>query len=231
MSHPGRATKWCVCHAVVGTSNILSLNNSIKCIPDPGSGSSHTGLIVGLAVGIPVGLLILLLAAAAFWLWRRRRKRSRLPSGPILPVSVKGNGVDPASPATASGTPHTSGNSGQTSYTGGSATVKLATEHAAVDAETMPLQPQKSGLDAASLAAGSAASAGTALGTGIPPQTGSEMKSVARIRFNDTLEVASLRWHEHAGSLHATQQPQMSNLTAAFLVDVPSVQSLRHAWL
>ena len=170
-------------------SNILSLDNSIQCIPDPATGSSHTGLIVGLAVGIPVGLLILLAAAACLF-WRRRRRTRQARPASILPVSMKGNGV-PAALVTASSTPHDSGNSGQTSYTGGSGTLKLATERAGVDVDGKPLQQQQSGGDVSSLVAGSAASGGTSLVSGFvpPPQPGSDYQSVARIRMNDTLEV------------------------------------------
>jgi hypothetical protein len=200
--------------AGAGTSAILSTDNSIQCIPDPGS-SSHTGLTVGLAVGVPVGLLILL-AAAAFCFWRRRRRQRGGQAWPVslLPVSMKGNG-DPAALATAGSTPHDSGNSGQTSYTNGSGTLKLATERGCVDADAKPLQQQQTGVDVSGQVAGSATSGGTSLVSGfVPPsQPGSDYQFVARIRMNDTLEVGSpAAWPE---SLQSPPSSQLKMLTVS----------------
>ena len=178
-----------LCNAVAGTAVIYSTNNSIQCIPDPPSakGSSHTGLAVGLGVGIPLGLLIL--AAALFLCLRMRRKRSRkAPPVAVLPVSTKGSDGVLATDYT----PHTSGNSGLTSYTNGSGALMLATSQ-------QPMNGSSNG-GAAVLAerrqsAGSAGGpkAGTAGSGPIPALTGSEMQSVARLRMHDTIQVSCRR--------------------------------------
>ena len=186
---------------MAGTATIFSTNNSIQCIPDPSSakGSSHTGLKVGLGVGIPLGLL--LIAAALFLFLRMRRKRaSKAPPVAGLPVSTKGSGA-----LATDYTPHTSGNSGLTSYTNGSGPVMLAAHQ----------QPVNSGSGgAASLAeqqsaAGSAGGlrGGTAGSGPIPALTGSEMQSVARLRMHDTIQVSCRRGREAESSTWHTLLP------------------------
>ncbi len=196
---------------MAGTAIIYSTDNSIQCIPDPPSAkasSSHTGLEIGLGVGIPLGLL--LLAAALFLcLCMRRRKRSRkAPPVAVLPVSTKGSDAV----LVMDFTPHTSGNSGLTSYTNGSGAAMLATHQQAMNGGS---SGGGAALAERRQSAGSAGGTkGETAGSGpIPALTGSEMQSVARLRMHDTIQ-ASPRRNCAAGmtarAVHCCWQPLIS---------------------